>query len=99
MQLSAILMFSIAIAIGLVGILFLFFPERIRQLEARLNARWGDREVATVRFGTEGEQVVEQVMNREVLTQEIVWDRWLQRYPRTVGAALCLLAVWLAWQV
>ena len=99
MQLPTILMFSIALAIGLVGILFLFFPQRIRELEARLNARWGDREVATVRFGTEGEQVVEQVMNREVLSQQIVWDGWLQRYPRVVGAVLCLLAVWLAWQI
>jgi len=99
MQLPAILMFSIAIAIGLVGILFLFFPDRIRQLEARLNTPWGDREVATVRFGTQGEQAVEQVINREVLSEQIVWDAWLQRHPRLVGVALCLLAVWLGWQV
>lgn len=99
MQLPAILIFCIALAIGLVGILFLFFPDRIRQLEERLNARWGDREVATVRFGTEGEHAVEQVINREVLSRQIVWDGWLQRYPRMVGAALCLLAVWLWWQV
>jgi hypothetical protein len=98
MQVPAILMFGIAIAIGLVGILFLFFPHRIRQLEAMLNARWGDREVATVRIGTEAEQAVEQVINREVLPQQIVWDSWLQRYPRLVGAVLCLLAVVVAWQ-
>jgi hypothetical protein len=98
MQLPAILIFSIAVAIGLVGILFLFYPERIRQLEARLNARWGDREVATIRFGTEGEQAVERVMNREVLSQQIVWDGWLMRNPRLVGMVLCLLAMWVAWQ-
>lgn len=98
MQLPTILMFGIALAIGLVGILFLFFPERIRRLEAMLNARWGDREVATVRFGTEVEQAVEQVMNRDILPQQIVWDSWLQRYPRLVGAVLCLLAVLVAWQ-
>ena len=99
MQLPTILMFTIALAIGLVGVLFLFFPQQIRELEARLNARWGDREVATIRFGTEGEQAVERVMNREVLNREIVWDGWLQRYPRVVGVAFCLLALWLAWQV
>jgi hypothetical protein len=99
MQLPAILIFSIATVIGLVGILFLFFPQRIRQLEAVMNARWGDHEVATVRIGTDAEQAVEQVMNREVLSQQIVWDGWLQRYPRAVGAVLCLLAVWLVWQV
>jgi len=98
MQFPAILLLSIALAIGLVGILFLFFPQRIRELEARLNARWGDHEVATVRIGTDAEHAVEQVMNREVLSQQIVWDSWLQRYPRAVGAALCVLAVWLAWQ-
>ena len=98
MQLPSILMFGIALAIGLVGILFLFFPERIRRLEAMLNARWGDREVATVRFGTGVEQAVEQFMNRDVLPQQIVWDSWLQKHPRIVGAVLCLLAVWLASQ-
>lgn len=98
MQFPIILMLTIALAIGLVGILFLFFPQRIRALEARLNARWGDNEVATVRIGTTTEQAVEQVMNREVLSQQIVWDGWLMRYPRAVGAALCLLAMWLGWQ-
>ena len=98
MQLPTIMIFGIAGLMGLVGLLFLFAPERIRQLEARLNARWGDHEVATVRFGTEGEQAVEQVINREVLSHSIVWDSWLMRQPRLVGAALCALAVWLAWQ-
>ena len=74
MQLPTIMIFGIAGLIGLVGLLFLIAPQRIRQLEARLNARWGDHEVATVRFGTEGEQAVEQVMNREVLSHSIVWD-------------------------
>jgi hypothetical protein len=98
MQLPTILLFSIAGLTGLVGLLFLFAPERIRQLEAWLNARWGDHEVTTVRFGTPGEEAVEQVINREILSQPIVWDGWLMRYPRAVGVALCLLAMWLAWQ-
>ena len=99
MHVHAFLMFGIAVVTGLVGILFLFFPGRIRQLEARLNARWGDREVATVRIGIDAERAVEQVMNREVLSQQIVWDGWLLRRPRLVGVALCLLALWLGWQV
>ncbi|MGB5259735.1 MAG: hypothetical protein WBO34_04345 [Gammaproteobacteria bacterium] len=99
MHVPAILMFGIAAVTGLVGILFLFFPDRIRQLEARLNARWGDREVATMRFGTPGEQAVEQIINREVLSRQIVWDGWLLQHPRLVGIALCLLALWLGWQV
>ena len=98
MQLPAILILGIALAIGLVGVLFLLYPDRIRQLEAWLNARWGDREVATMRFGTEGEQAVEKVINREVLSQPIVWDSWLMRQPRLVGLVLCCLAAWLAWQ-
>ena len=98
MQLPTIMIFGIAGLIGLVGLLFLIAPQRIRQLEARLNARWGDHAVATVRFGTEGEQAVEQVMNREVLSHSIVWDGWLMHYPRAVGLVLCALAVWLVWQ-
>ena len=98
MQVPTILLFTIAITTGFVGILFLFFPERIRALEAWLNARWGDHEVATVRIGTDAERAVEQVINRDVLSQQIVWDSWLLRYPRPVGVALCLLAAWLAWQ-
>ena len=97
MQLPTIVIISSALAIGLVGILFLFFPQRIRALEARLNARWGDREMATVRIGTDTERTVEQVMNREVLSHSFVWDGWLMRQPRLVGLALCALAVWLAW--
>ena len=79
--------------------LSLFFPDRIRTLEGRLNARWGDREVIPVRIGIDAERAIEQVLNREVLSQQIVWDSWLKRHPRLVGAALCLLAVWVAWQV
>ena len=98
MLLTTILMFSIASLTGLVGLLFLFSPGKIRQLEALLNARWGDREVATMRIGTDAEQALEQVMNREVLSQPIVWDSWLMHNPRPVGVVLCLLAAWLAWQ-
>lgn len=99
MQLPAILMFTIAFAIGLVGILFLFLPQWITRLEARLNSRWGEREVATLRFGTQGELAVERIMNRDILSQQIVWDGWLQRHPRLLGVALCVLAAWIGWQV
>lgn len=99
MQLPAILIVTISLATGLVGILFLFFPQWIGQLEARLNARCGEREVATLRFGTQGEQAVEQLINRDVLSRQIVWDGWLQCYPRLVGAAFCVLAAWLGWQL
>jgi len=98
MQLPTIMIFVIAGLTGLVGLLFLIAPERIRQLEARLNARWGDREVVPVRIGIDAERAVEQVLNREVLSQQIVWDGWLQRYPRLVGVVLCLLAIWLGSQ-
>lgn len=99
MQIPAILMMCIALATGLVGIVFLFFPDRIKQLEERLNAPWGDRELASLRFGLRGEETVEQVMNRDVLAREITWDNWLRRHPRLVGIALCLLAIWLGLQV
>lgn len=99
MQLPPVLVFGISFVIGLAGILFLFFPQWIKRLEALLNAPWGDREVGAVRFGTHGEQAVERMMNREVGSQQIIWDGWLQRHPKPVGLALCLLAVLLAWQV
>jgi ABC-type phosphate transport system permease subunit len=99
MQMPTILMLSIALLTGLVGLAFLFFPNRIRQLEERLNTPWGDRELASLRIGIRGEQAVEQVMNRNVLATEIVWDGWLRRHPRLVGVALCLLAMWFGWQL
>ena len=99
MQLPDFLMLSIAIITGLVGILFLLFPDRIRRLEAWLNAPWGNREVVAMRFGTGGEKALERVINREVLSRQIVWDGCSRQYPRLVGAALCLLAMWLGWQV
>ena len=99
MQMPTILMLCITLATGLVGIAFLFFPDRIRRLEARLNAPWGDRELASLRIGMRGEQAVEQVMNSNVLATEIVWDGWLRRHPRLVGFALCMLAAWLGWQL
>lgn len=99
MQMPTILMLCITLMTGLVGIAFLFFPHRIKQLEARLNAPWGSRELTSLRLGVRGEQAVEQVMNRDVLSRLIVWDGWLQRNPRLVGVALCLLAVWFGWQL
>jgi hypothetical protein len=99
MQIPDILILCITLVTGIVGLVFLFFPDRIRQLEARLNAPWGDREVASLRIGVRGEEAIEQAMNRDVLSRQIVWDGWLQRNPRPVGVALCLLAVWLGMQL
>ena len=99
MQLPDILMLCITLVTGIVGLVFLFFPDRIRQLEARLNAPWGNREVASLRIGMRGEEAIEQAMNRDVLPRQIVWDGWLQRNPRPVGVALCLLAAWLGLQL
>ncbi len=99
MQMPTFLMVCLALITGLVGIAFLFFPDRIKQLEARLNAPWGDRELASLRLGVRGEQAVEQVINRNVLTTQFVWDGWLRQHPRLVGIALCLLAAWFGWQV
>ncbi len=46
-----------------------------------------------------GNSSLEQVINRNVLTTSLVWDGWLRRHPRLVGAALCLLSLWLGWQL
>lgn len=99
MHLPTILMLSISLAIGLVGLVLLLFPDRISRLEDKLNAPWGDRELTALRIGMPGEQAVEQVINRNVLDQKISWDGWARRYPRLVGAALCLVAVLLWWQI
>ena len=60
MQLPTILMLCITITTGLVGLVFLLFPDRIARLEERLNAPWGDREVTALRLGLQGEQDIEQ---------------------------------------
>ena len=99
MHIPTLMMWCITLLTGLLGMVFLVFPARIGQLEAWLNAPWGDRELASLRFGLRGEQGLEQVINRNVLTTQIVWDNWLRQRPRLVGVALCLLAVWLGWQL
>ena len=99
MHLPTILMLSITLAIGLVGLVFLLFPDRISRLEDKLNAPWGDRELTALRIGMPGEEAVEQVINRNVLDQKVTWDGWTRQYPRFVGAALCLVAVLLWWQI
>lgn len=99
MQLPTVLMACISLATGLIGMVFLLFPARIRALEARLNEPWGDHELVSLRFGLHGEQLVEQAMNRPVVTRQIVWDDWLRRHPRPAGVVLCLLAAWLAWHL
>ena len=99
MHLPPVLMLTITLAIGLVGLLFLLFPGSVRRLEEMLNAPWGDREIMSLRLGLRSEQAIEQTINRNVLDQNISWDGWTKRYPRVVGAALCLFAVVLWWRL
>ena len=99
MHMPTILILSITIATGLVGLVFLLFPGRIHRLEARLNAPWGDREVTALRLGVQGEQEIEQAINRNVLDTQLTWDAWTKRHPRIVGTALCLVAAVLWWQI
>ena len=99
MHLPTVLMLSITIAIGLVGLIFLLFPDRIKHLEDKLNAPWGDKELTALRLGMQGERAIEQVINRNVLDQEISWDGWTKQHPRLVGIALCLVAALLWWQI
>jgi hypothetical protein len=99
MQLPTILMLAITIAIGLVGLLFLLFPDSIQRLEARLNAPWGDQEVTALRLGLRGEQAIEQTINRNVLEKQLSWDGWAKKHPRVVGIALCLVSAGIWWQL
>jgi hypothetical protein len=92
-------MLCITIATGLVGLVFLLFPDRIARLEERLNAPWGDREVTALRLGLRAEQDIEQAINRTVLDQQLTWDGWARSHPRFVGIALCLVAALLWWQL
>jgi len=98
-QIPTVLLFCITLATGLVGIVFLCFPHRIRKLEAWLNVPWGGRELISFRIGLHGEQAFERIMNRSVPARQIVWDDWLLRYPRLFGSAFCLVAVWLGWHL
>jgi hypothetical protein len=99
MHLPPVLMLCITIATGLVGLIFLLFPDRIHRLEDKLNAPWGDREVISLRLGLSGEQDIEQTINRNVLEKQLTWDGWTKKHPRVVGAALCLVAAVLWWQL
>ena len=99
MHIPTVLMWSITLLTAVVGMVFLFFPDRIARLEALLNAPWGNREVASLRFGLPAEQTIEQVLNRNILATPLVWDGWLRRHPRPVGAVLCLVAALLWWQM
>lgn len=95
MQLPGELLLFIAIANGLVGLMFLYLPDRIRPFEAWLNAPVGNREMAALRLGLQGERVVEQLLSRVVLSRQIIWDDWLVDHPRLFGMTLCALALWL----
>ena len=99
MQLPGSLMLSIAISSGLVGLMFLYLPQRIRPLEAWLNTPCGNREMVALRVGFDSEQTVEKIMNRVVLSRQVVWDDWLIEHPRLSGLVLCALAMWLVIQV
>jgi len=95
MQLPGELLVFIAIASGLVGLTFLYLPDRIRPFEAWLNAPVGNREMAALRPGLQRERVAEQLMNRVVQSRQIIWDDWLVEHPRLFGMGLCALAIWL----
>jgi hypothetical protein len=99
MNLPDILLLCISIATGVAGVLFLLFPHAIERLEDRLNAPWGEREVTALRLGLNGEQAIEQAINRNVLDKEVTWDGWAKRHPRFVGSALCLVSLSLWWQL
>ena len=98
MHLPPVLMLLITIVTGLVGIMFLLFPDRISHLEDKLNAPWGDREIMSLRLGLRCEQAIEQTINRNVLDKQLTWDGWTKQHPRIVGMALCLVAALLYWQ-
>ena len=95
MQLPTILTPFIAFSITLVGLMFLYLPERIRPIETWLNTPIGNREMAALRLGLQGERRIEQFLNRSVLPQQIVWDSWLLQHSRVSGLAFCALALWL----
>lgn len=99
MHIPTILMLCITTATGLVGILFLLFPNWISRLEEMLNAPWGDRELTALRIGLRGEQAAEQLINRPILDRKITWDGWAKQHPRLVGAVLCLVAALIWWQM
>lgn len=93
MQLPDILMLSIAVATGLVGLLFLYLPDHIRSIEAWLNTPCGNRELVGLRLGLRRERVAENAMNRIVISRKIVWDDCLVAHPRLSGLLMCALAL------
>ena len=99
MELPTVLMQSITIITGLVGLVFLLFPNQIHRLEETLNAPWGEREVTALRLGLRGEESIEQTLNRRVLDKQLTWDGWARKHPRVVGITLCLVAAALWWQL
>ena len=91
MQLPGELLGFIAIANGLVGLTFLYLPDRIRPFEAWLNAPLGHGGMTSPWFGVQGKWF----MNRVVQSRQVIWDDWLVEHPRLFGMALCALAIWL----
>ena len=99
MHVPTVLMLSITIITGLVGLVFLLFPDQINRLEDKINAPWGNREVTALRLGLRGEQAIEQTINSNVLDKQLTWDGWAKKHPRVVGIALCLFSAMLWWQL
>ena len=91
MQLPGELLVFIAIANGLVGLTFLYLPDRIRPFEAWLNAPLGNGGMATPWFGVQGKWFI----NGIVQSRQVIWDDWLVEHPRLFGMSLCALAIWL----
>ncbi|MBT8122840.1 MAG: hypothetical protein KJO10_09920 [Gammaproteobacteria bacterium] len=86
-------MLSIAIAAGLVGLLFLCLPDRIRSIETWLNTPCGNRELIGLRLGLRRERIVEHAMNRIITSRQIIWDDCLVAHPRLSGLVMCALAL------
>lgn len=93
MQLPDEMMLTIAIITGLVGLVFLYLPERIRSFEAWLNLPCGNHQVAALRMGLHVEQSIEHALNRIVTSRQIIWDDWLLEHPRLTGMVMCALAL------
>ena len=95
MQLPGEIILFIAIANGLVGLMFLYLPDYIRPFESWINSPVGNREMSALHLGQQGVRLVDQFMNRVVLSRQIIWDDWLVEHPRLFGMTLCALAIWL----
>lgn len=95
MHLPGEIILFIAIANGLVGLMFLYLPDHVRPFEAWINSPVGNHEMSALRLGQQGERITDQLVNRVVQSRQIIWDDWLVDHPHLFGMALCGLAIWL----